>query len=307
MLSSRLEEKIAQEQQVVSMVTDESRQRQLQLEDDFEDFMDENSVNASGHACPHALKLIACLLLMEITTFLRECYRTLPKPCRAQVRSSHFWGEVAGGRISVVGNAPSVVSGGGGGAAMQSASGRRWSMAAQSLAGGQSLVSGAAAAAAAAQQQRQSGTTSISTPLDNNPSEACALIPASGPTTEQHRKISFVLQDDIQALNSTLQADEDKRGPRITQGKPFLKRGPSQHSQSSFRRRSIRLKKNEERQSSTTSASSATGGGGGGGGNKWASAISGGGSKQQDGDTECKCFHSSSHFNIDISREKVHS
>ena len=40
------------------------------------------SVNQSGNACPMALKLIACVLLLEITTFLRECYRTLPKPSK---------------------------------------------------------------------------------------------------------------------------------------------------------------------------------------------------------------------------------
>jgi len=33
---------------------------------------------------------------------------------------------------------------------------------------------------------------------------------------------------------------------RIIQGKPFLKRGPSNHSQSSFRRRSIRLAKADQ-------------------------------------------------------------
>ena len=36
-------------------------------------------VNASGHHCPYALQLIVCLLLYEITTFVREAYETLPK------------------------------------------------------------------------------------------------------------------------------------------------------------------------------------------------------------------------------------
>ncbi len=73
--------------------------------------------------------------------------------------------------------------------------------------------------------------------------------------------------------------DEKKRGVRISQGKPFLKRGPSQHSsQGSFRRRSIRLKKSEERQNSVAS-SSTTG--------KW-SGIVGGSAKHQEADTECK-------------------
>lgn len=36
-------------------------------------------VNPHGNDCPPALKLIACVLLYEITAFLRETYQTLPK------------------------------------------------------------------------------------------------------------------------------------------------------------------------------------------------------------------------------------
>jgi hypothetical protein len=36
-------------------------------------------VNRSGHDCPYSLRVIACLLLYEITSFLRETYETLPK------------------------------------------------------------------------------------------------------------------------------------------------------------------------------------------------------------------------------------
>lgn len=122
-----------------------------------------------------ALKLIACVLLLEITTFLRECYRTLPKPSKL-VRyaqqpavddpslgrpSGYFqWSDsraqsrdhppqsaagsttagVTGGMVAVVASAP-------GGAVPSgtttvpaagggaTSSGRRWSMAAQSIAG----------------------------------------------------------------------------------------------------------------------------------------------------------------------------
>ncbi len=37
------------------------------------------TVNPSGSACPYALKMIACQLLLEITTFLRETYQYIPK------------------------------------------------------------------------------------------------------------------------------------------------------------------------------------------------------------------------------------
>ena len=41
------------------------------------------SVNPGGGSCPMALRLIACVLLLEITTFMRETYKSLPKMHRA--------------------------------------------------------------------------------------------------------------------------------------------------------------------------------------------------------------------------------
>jgi len=35
-----------------------------------------------GLQCPLALRMVACLLLLEITTFLRETYQALPKSSR---------------------------------------------------------------------------------------------------------------------------------------------------------------------------------------------------------------------------------
>lgn len=40
------------------------------------------SIHSYGAACPMALRLIACVLLQEITSFLRETYQTLPKTSR---------------------------------------------------------------------------------------------------------------------------------------------------------------------------------------------------------------------------------
>ena len=37
------------------------------------------TVNMSGNACPYALKMVACQLLLEVTTFLRETFQYLPK------------------------------------------------------------------------------------------------------------------------------------------------------------------------------------------------------------------------------------
>ena len=41
------------------------------------------SVNPNGNSCPMALRLIACVLLLEITSFLRETYKSLPKTQRS--------------------------------------------------------------------------------------------------------------------------------------------------------------------------------------------------------------------------------
>lgn len=39
-----------------------------------------------GSECPMALRLVACILLLEITAFLRETYQSLPKSSRASTR-----------------------------------------------------------------------------------------------------------------------------------------------------------------------------------------------------------------------------
>lgn len=42
-------------------------------------FLLTGTVNEKGSECPYALKMAACLVLQEITTFLRETFRDLPK------------------------------------------------------------------------------------------------------------------------------------------------------------------------------------------------------------------------------------
>ncbi|XP_058983127.1 protein unc-80 homolog isoform X4 [Musca domestica] len=83
MLGARLEEILFTErlqyENVNASLTDPDKQRELLQQDEEEDFLDEASVNPHGNDCPHALKLIACVLLFEITAFLRDIYVTLPK------------------------------------------------------------------------------------------------------------------------------------------------------------------------------------------------------------------------------------
>lgn len=40
------------------------------------------SVNIHGNDCPAALKLVAAIVLLEVTAFLRETYQTIPKSTR---------------------------------------------------------------------------------------------------------------------------------------------------------------------------------------------------------------------------------
>ncbi|WAR09253.1 UNC80-like protein [Mya arenaria] len=82
-LGYQLEYQMARERQSrfshVEDVHDERKKRQLRMDDDMEDFLDENTVNTRGNECPYALKMLACLVLQEITTFLRETFQYLPR------------------------------------------------------------------------------------------------------------------------------------------------------------------------------------------------------------------------------------
>merc|ERR1719376_1202809 len=79
MLDVEMEEQGGSAAAMHAFVTDETRQKQLLQEDEEEDFLDEASVNPCGGGCPTALKIVACVLLLEITAFLRETYKNLPK------------------------------------------------------------------------------------------------------------------------------------------------------------------------------------------------------------------------------------
>ncbi|XP_076677709.1 unc80, NALCN channel complex subunit isoform X4 [Andrena cerasifolii] len=82
-IGARLEELMLEDKQnvdqMIAMVSDESKQRDLIIEDEEEDFLDEASINGYGSQCPIALRSVACILLLEVTAFLRETYQTLPK------------------------------------------------------------------------------------------------------------------------------------------------------------------------------------------------------------------------------------
>ncbi|XP_059153938.1 protein unc-80 homolog isoform X2 [Physella acuta] len=81
---------------VIDEVKDENRKKELRQEDEEEDFLDEACVNQKGKECPYALKMLACLVLVEITTFLRETFQYLPRS-RSHKRE-HLWDKNASSR-----------------------------------------------------------------------------------------------------------------------------------------------------------------------------------------------------------------
>ncbi|XP_037051116.1 protein unc-80 homolog isoform X4 [Bradysia coprophila] len=89
-IGARLDEMIAAEKimfdQVNNTLSDGERQKELLSQDEEEDFLDEACVNPHGNDCPPALKLVACVLLFEITAFLRETYQTLPKASKLSTK-----------------------------------------------------------------------------------------------------------------------------------------------------------------------------------------------------------------------------
>ena len=46
-----------------------------------------DTVNQSGNECPYALKMLACLVLQEITTFMRERFQNLPRTKKQKMES----------------------------------------------------------------------------------------------------------------------------------------------------------------------------------------------------------------------------
>ncbi|PAV67932.1 hypothetical protein WR25_01182 isoform B [Diploscapter pachys] len=61
-------------------IEDEKDRRDAKIEDNMEDFFDDAIVNnETSERCPPALQLLALLLLQEITAFLRETFKTIPR------------------------------------------------------------------------------------------------------------------------------------------------------------------------------------------------------------------------------------
>lgn len=192
------------------------------------------STNPRGNDCPQALKLIACVLLYEITAFLRETYQQLPKasklstkekpaPWEKVYRFVHLLFVPAVSHVKSARNELTVSHFG-------REANRRWSMALSSM--GHSQTS----------------------------AQSLQSIAGVDPTGQTERKISFVLHEpDNESEGSsnttvTVQGEENAAQPAsagvqqrrpVAPVRPFLlRRGTSgAPTGGSFKRRSLKLRR----------------------------------------------------------------
>ncbi|CAG5075777.1 Similar to unc80: Protein unc-80 homolog (Drosophila melanogaster) [Cotesia congregata] len=232
-ISARLEEFMNEDKknvdQIIALVNDESKQREL---------------------CPVALRMVACILLLEITAFLRETYQTLPKSSRLSTKERPApWERMYSREAN-----------------------RRWSMALSSMGhsqtSAQSLqsIAGDRETAGELRELIERGSWSYANPITNiyhQPSDSIAL------DFRSERKISFVLHEpDNESEGSskstvTIQPDDTmthqqqlindailsrtsdkKRVSATPSGRPFLLRRGTAGNTGSFKRRSLKLRRN---------------------------------------------------------------
>ncbi|XP_069357295.1 protein unc-80 homolog isoform X3 [Maniola hyperantus] len=229
-IGNRLEDMLNEDKKhidtVVNLVNDPDGQRELLQQDEEEDFLDEASIRLPGKTigaeCPRALRIVACVLLFEITAFLRETYQNLPKSCRSSLKERGPWDRVyrwMQKRRRLLCNTKALSS--------QHTlmpveeANRRWSMALSSM--GHSQAS------------------------------AQSLQSIAGAETE--RKISFVLHEPENVSggsNVTLPEavpPEDKKSRLGSRGKGIARRNTQQHAAyGSFKRRSIKLRQKDPRE-----------------------------------------------------------
>ncbi|KAK6643812.1 hypothetical protein RUM43_000075 [Polyplax serrata] len=211
-LSNRLEEMLQKDRlhipDVVTMVTEENHQKELLIEDEEEDFLDEASINLYGNDCPIALRMIACILLLEITAFLRETYQALPKSRTSGRDRPPPWERMYSREAN-----------------------RRWSMALSSMGhsqtSAQSLQSIAGERGDAAAQSERKISFVLHEPDNESEGSSNTTVTMQGEDTDEKDK---------------------KKGSRASsvqpQGRPFLlRRGTATNTTGSFKRRSLKLRR----------------------------------------------------------------
>ena len=194
-------------------------------------FLFSASVNPNGSSCPIALKLVACVLLMEITTFLRETYKNLPRPNKPigsrflEPRVSQMWGIGASMESRPPTRTTGMVQGDhgqnllsatGGNAASSAAAntvgGRRWSAVAQSVAATNQVVGNPTSLAVTSQPAAFQASNLMSPTGEQAPLTSAALSAranssvtstTTGIVTSEQRRISFVIEGDTESITSS--------------------------------------------------------------------------------------------------------
>lgn len=219
MVGARLEEILFTErlqyEAVNASLADPEKQRELLQQDEEEDFLDETSVNPHGNDCPHSLKLIACVLLFEITAFLRDTYLMLPKTSKLIHRDKPApWEKV------------------------YREANRRWSMALSSMGhsqtSAQSLQSIAAGNDGAGQSERKISFV-LHEPDNESENSSNTTLTKEG---EEGNIYQLLFINYIKLLLLA-------RRPTASAVRPFLlRRGTATTTGGSFKRRSLKLRRN---------------------------------------------------------------
>ena len=189
------------------------------------------SVNPNGSSCPIALKLVACVLLMEITTFLRETYKNLPRPNKPigsrflEPRVSQMWGIGASMESRPPTRTTGIVQGDHGqnllsatgsnaasSAAANTVGGRRWSAVAQSVATTNQVVGNPTSLAVTPQPATFQASNLMSPTGEQAPLTSAAFSAranssvtstTTGVVTSEQRRISFVIEGDTESITSS--------------------------------------------------------------------------------------------------------
>ena len=163
---------------------------------------------------------------MEITTFLRETYRNLPRANRPigsrflEPRVSQMWGIGASSESrpppTRIGGDHLLSAAGNSGAASSNSGGRRWSAVAQSVASTNQVAGTPSSLAVTSQQSAFAHQTStLMSPTDNPmPVTSAAMSTRANTSTVtsansgvvasvETRRISFVIQDDVESITSS--------------------------------------------------------------------------------------------------------
>ncbi|CAL8099332.1 unnamed protein product [Orchesella dallaii] len=230
-INARLEEYIKMnKQRVLEMdLSEEAKQKELSQRDDEEDFLDEASI-LDGSECPLALQILSCMLLYEITAFMRETYQSLPK---ASVVSKST--APAPEKEKEAAPKPAMSSGA-----------RRWSYVRKKLLGLSSM----------GQSQASHSLQSITDPQHPQPAASgerkISFVLNDNESTESGEKVTHVPHEPETPKPAISSASTGSAGPTTTttsatdkKVRPLLLRRGTP-SGSSFRRRSIKLQRSKK-------------------------------------------------------------